>query len=292
MSYENLSVSASGLKYKEFNDPGKAIRAVASGICHAAKVPKLMDPKEADKQAEIILSDYDLRSDGVPGGTLGASLFGFPNNPLEYFKESIKANARILKNIGGVQVQLQNALDSFESLSQDEMHPENSYRIKPVTHRGMSAAFYRALIFSSRSTVIVPIHEDLANVRALAPYNFEIASTDMILAHNLYLRNRPGEGTLFVYGKQLTEQDKRDLDAARGLNIFKTGYPYPEDIFKDSFMQEIEVETGDYVVFRADYPHKVANKNIAKNTDEHFRVSWNGFMTLLYGQENQLVYWT
>lgn len=163
-------------------------------------------------------------------------------------------------------------------------------RIKPVVHIGMAATYVRALIFDSSQKTIVKIHEDLANVRVLARHDIEISSIDMVIAHNLYLRNHPGEGSLFMYGKRLTLEQKRDLDERYGTNSIATsGYPYPEEEFRDCPVTEINVNPGDYVAFRADYPHKVASSG---TYTEGKRVSWNGFLTTVSGATDELLYWT
>ncbi len=281
---------------QEFNNPGIAIRCVALGICQAGIVRGFMDSKEAAKQAKAIIKHCDWRGD--LGGVLGPSLFECNGDPIKYFNESQLAATRIDSALGGQPAKLYEAIESFESLVPTNFVPAQDQlpRIKPVVYKGKSAAYNRALVFDCEKANIVKIHEDLANVRALASYNFEIASTQIVLAHNLYLQNRKGEGSLFIYGKKFTEKEKKDLDKRIGLDqdgnpsqIFTTGYPYPESEFTNCPVTQIDVEAGDYVVFRADFPHKVAT--VCKPT-KGYRVSWNGFFTLLYGTANELVYWT
>lgn len=180
------------------------------------------------------------------------------------------------------------AIEYFESYIPPDF-AANRPRIKPVVHLGMPASYIRALIFDSAQKTIVKIHEDLANLRALARRRIEISSTDMVIAHNLYLRNHPGEGSLFMYGKRLTLEQKRDLDERHGTSVATTGYPYPEDEFRDCPVTEISVKPGDYVAFRADYPHKVASSG---TYTEGKRVSWNGFLTIRSGTTDELLYWT
>jgi hypothetical protein len=155
----------------------------------------------------------------------------------------------------------------------------------------MAAAYSRALIFPAGGKKIVPIHEDLANVRALASFALEIADANIILAHNFYLKNRKGQGSLFMYGRKFSDSEKQELDRQSGPNshIATTGYPYPDSVFEGVPVTRVDVESGDYVVFRADYPHKVANTTEVQEEPDEFRVSWNGFLTLL---NDDLVYWT
>jgi hypothetical protein len=121
----------------------------------------------------------------------------------------------------------------------------------------------------------------------------EISQAEMVIAHNLYLQNEAGFGSLVVYNKQFTEKEKHEIYIKYDTNILKTGYPYPEELFKNVDRLNIDVETGDYLVFRADYPHAVVNHPNAIAQNE-FRVSWNGFFTNLYPDSRmfELVYWT
>jgi len=274
----------------EFSEPGLAIRAVMVGLCQAGIVRGYMDARDADAQASLILRDYDLRDEEHEelGGTLGPSLFEYENDPTEYFRQSLTAAGRINNTLSAHPDKMYEAIESFESYVPPDfcgMKP----RIKPVVHAGMAATYVRALIFDSAQPTIVKIHEDLANVRALAPHGIEIAWIDMVIAHNLYLRNHPGEGSLFMYGKRLTLEQKRDLDERYDTSIATTGYPYPEEEFRDCPVTEIDVNPGDYVAFRADYPHKVASSG---TYTEGKRVSWNGFLTILNGETDELLYWT
>ena len=215
---------------KTFSDPGTAIREVAVGLCHAGVVRGLIPLAEADRQATAILGNYKQRTSGVPGGTLGPSLFENAGDPLQYFRESALAGHLIATTLGSSHPgALMAAIESFEALGY-------GYRVRPVVYKGLPAAYNRALIFPSDSPVIVRIHEDEANVRALAPYNFEISSADIVLAHNLYLRNRTGEGPVYMYGKKFSDAEKVALDIKYASEnpppqIAATGYPYPEAEF-------------------------------------------------------------
>jgi hypothetical protein len=272
---------------KWFQCPAEAIREVITGLCHAGGVRGYLDKTECDRQADAILNGgYDARSDGVPGGTLGPSLFQHANDPIQYFYNSALAASRVQGVLGTTHPpHLVKAIEAFEALGY-------GFRIRPMVYRGLPSAYNRALIFKSDQPVVVPIHEDVANVRALSSHGLEISGTDIILAHNLYLRNRPGEGSLYMYGKRFSHQEKLDLDRRIGNNskIAETGYPYPESEFSHIPTTVLDVNAGDYVVFRADYPHKVANTSHFTNG---WRVSWNGFFTCLSSADPyQLVYWT
>lgn len=300
MSAENKNNNLVIPKTELFDSPGKAIRSVVLGLCHAGIVRGYMDPTEADRQAEAIIEHCTLRDGRHPelGGVLGPSLFECDGDPMKYFDEAQLAGSKIHKALGGQPSKLYEAIESFESLlpPNSDLNQRQSLRIKPVVYKGKPAAYNRALVFDCANPNIVKIHEDLANVRAFpSSYNFEISQTQIILAHNLYLRNKKGEGSLFMYNKKFTEEEKKALDkkiskaTGKLSQIATTGYPYPESEFEDCGKEQIDVEAGDYVVFRADYPHKVAT--VCKPTPGK-RVSWNGFFTLLYGKEDELVYWT
>lgn len=86
-----------------------------------------------------------------------------------------------------------------------------------------------------------------------------------------------------MYGHQFSEQEKRTMDPG----IYEEGYPYDEELFKEVPKSVIEVGAGDYLVFRADYPHKVSNTK--EIVSDQYRVSWNGFFTTV---GSSLVYWT
>lgn len=272
--------------WKEVSDPGKAIRYVMTGIYHAAVVRGWMDPEKANAQAEAILnSPHTQWEDGPPKyATLGPKLFR--NSLTRYFEECAVSHWKIRDTLGEEPEELFRALELFEQLSP-------AYSVRPVVYRGRPAAYNRALVFEAAPETgdLVEIHEDLSNVRAYSRMEsevggrglFEISSTNMVLAHNLYLRNIPGQGTLVMYTKQLTDQEKRELDT----KIYEDGYPYPEELFDGIAKSVIEVGAGDYVVFRADYPHKVANTK--KIESDQYRVSWNGFFTTV---GSSLVYWT
>jgi hypothetical protein len=272
--------------WREVSDPGKAIRYVMTGIYHAAVVRRWMDPEKAEAQAQAVLDSPHLKWDEGPPryATLGPKLFR--NSLTDYFSECAVSHWEIRDTLKGDPEELFRALELFEQLSP-------AYSVRPVVYRGRPAAYNRALVFEAAPTTgdLVGIHEDLSNVRAYARLEgevggrglFEISSTQMVLAHNLYLRNIPGQGTLVMYGKQFTDLEKKSMDPG----IYEDGYPYIEDLFEGRERSIIEVGAGDYLVFRADYPHKVANTKKIKSDD--YRVSWNGFFTTV---GSNLVYWT
>jgi hypothetical protein len=244
-----------------------------------------MDPAEARRQTSLILAAYDRRTDGVPGGTLGPSLFQHARDPMEYFRQAAVAGARLQRFLGSTHPQeLLAAVASFERL-------EPGCRVRPVVHGGLPAAYNRALIFPRDAPSIVPIHEDLSSVRALAAHDVEIAGIDMVVGHNLYLDNRLGEGSLLMYGRKLSDEEKGALDRqlGPGSDIARRGFPYPQAELAGGPRAQLDVESGDYVVFRSDFPHEVASP--ADRCGGGFRVSWNGFFAPLRGGR-EVVYWT
>jgi hypothetical protein len=285
-------------KAQIFDNPGNAIRGVVLGFCQAGIVRGFMNPTEAENQAQAIVKNCKWRDGLHPelGGVLGPSLFEYMDNPIEYFDNSLLAAAKINAALGKQPTELYEAINSFESLPSFNLGSNQGQpRIRPVVYKGKPAAYNRALVFDCANQTIVKIHEDLSNVRALASHNFEIAQTQIVLAHNLYLRNKKGEGSLFMYGKKFTDAEKIALDkkiskaTGKPSLIATTGYPYPQSEFQNCPPTQIDVEAGDYVVFRADFPHKVET---TCEPTPGYRVSWNGFFTLLYGRKNELVYWT
>ena len=92
-----------------------------------------------------------------------------------------------------------------------------------------------------------------------------------------------------MYGKKFTLAEKQALDAKHGTSIAATGHPYPENELQGRPVTEVKVNPGDYVAFRADYPHKVGSSGTYTNGK---RVSWNGFLTVLPGAPDTLLYWT
>jgi len=79
----------------ECKTPGEAIQAVAASLFSAAIVRNYLDSTIASQQADAILQNYDHRIDGVPGGTLGPSLFSHAGNLEQYFIASEGAADRI-----------------------------------------------------------------------------------------------------------------------------------------------------------------------------------------------------
>jgi len=262
-------------KVYEEKTPGRAIRKVQLGMAHACVVRKYLDADEAEKQAEAIVSSpaYKPREDGVPGGTLGPTLF--EKTPVDYVNECALARAEILHALGREPDELYAALREFENLT--------GVKTRPVVFGGKPAAYNRALVFPAGKKTVIQAHEDLSNVRALADYGFEISEIDEVLGHNLYLRNMPGQGNLVMYGKKFSEDEKKEISK----EVYETGYPYPEELFHGVPKTVLEIGVGDYVCFRADYPHAVVN-NSEVETDQ-LRVSWNGFLAMV---GDHLVYWT
>jgi hypothetical protein len=272
--------------WREVEDPGRAIRYVMAGVYHAAVVRGLMTPEKADAQADAILRSPHLDwHDGPPKyATLGPKLFR--SSLPDYFEESAISHWKVRETLGEDPEELFRALEAFEQLNP-------TFSVRPVVYRGRPAAYNRALVFEAapETGTLVETHEDLANVRAYSRLEtevggrglFEISSTNMVLAHNLYLRNVPGQGSLVMFGRQFTDREKEEIDPL----IYEEGYPYPDELFDGVPSSLIEVGAGDYVVFRADYPHKVVNTKRIKS--DGYRVSWNGFFTTV---GNNLVYWT
>ena len=287
--------NVSGVAVGIFDSPAHAIRAVISGAVHCGHVPKFLDDsKECERQAKAVEDNMKPRENSVGGGTLGPSLFENAQNPQAYFDDCARAGTIVENAIGKVMpASLRQVIRDFENLA------DYGYSVHPVVHHGQPAAYNRGLIFRSTSKEIVRIHEDLSNLKGLARFEFEIANASMVMAHNLYLRNTPSEGLLTMYGKRFTPEEKAqiDLDYAHLAPeerpaVQASGYYYPDELLDGVHSETVQVETGDYLVFRADFPHKVHNADGESSFSGQQRVSWNGFFTIRHDGIDEVLYWT
>jgi hypothetical protein len=279
----------------EFSTIGEAIEGVLSTV-HAGIVRQFLTADEAEKQAAAIEASSKPR--GQLGRFLGTSLFDHKALP-DYFLAAESVAAEIRSALGK-EPEFWNAISSFEQLSLPQ-EPQR-LRVRPVVHGGKPAAYCRGLAFDTKigEAAIVKIHEDLAKVQSLSAQGFEIADTEIVLAHNLYLRNQTGEGSLYMYGRKFDLNEKRAIDSRhKGTTpdneihhgtVAEEGYFYPELELTGHVAAKLDVRPGDYVVFRADYPHKVGSDPAPQA--EGRRISWNGFLSPLFGDPSSLVYWT
>jgi len=269
----------------EFNGPGEAVRGILAGTCVVGIVRSFIDRDEAGMLADAILKEeLDPRTGGGLGGTLGPSLFDHRQNHERYFEKCCAPDDKYKRALLSV-----SALDirgKIRSLLESEKY---DLPLKALMHNNQSSEYFRAFIFPTDVENPVGIHEDFTSVRSLRSRGLNMAAPNMIISHNLYLRNPDGLGILRVYNKKFTKNEKVDLDRKYNINVSVNGYPYPRkelEAVVPSIMLEVSVRAGDYVVFRADYPHEVVNNG---ERQKGWRVSWNGFFTYVKGA---LVHWT
>lgn len=244
ISGESFPTSVFRLQVSERNVP-KAIDAILKRQLLGFVVKQFASKEDCDRVAvNFVNSPFSMqRSDGVPGRTVGLSVFGL--RPELYFKNVSHSRSHVYS--------------LFEGCSHIPARLEDSLRkglptclsLRPAQYGDQQFLTLRANEWTGTGNMALEYHEDASQLLLPEQSCLEISRTLLPVAVNLYCKTP-------TYGGQLLIANIiPDLQSKRKLGLEHTGYPYPICLLHSFSIIEVDIGQGDLVVFNGSFLHAV-----------------------------------
>lgn len=154
--------------------------------------------------------------------------------------------------------------------------------LRRAEYRGYLAGDIRGVKWLGEGDFALAPHEDFSQLSHPGQHGFEIQEVETPVAFNLYPFVAPCAGKFRAYNIQPDETTRARLD------VMYTGYPYPRESL-DAFQHiDIQVESGDALLFNGRFVHGVLGSSCEGSKE---RLLLNFFVGLKRGG-NTVITWT
>jgi hypothetical protein len=183
------------------------------------------------------------RTDTVPAHKVGADQF---DKSLEQYLAEVEATAPSVAKLfdGTVDVGLKARSDLQRWLG-------DRASVRLAEHGGRTAGAVRAVRWKAPGARQLDLHTDEPQMRQPEQAGFEIQETLAPVAFNLYPVAEKGSGLFSAYNLQ------PDGATLRRLGIEFTGHPFPPELLHGVKSIQLEIESGDAVLFNGRFLHGV-----------------------------------
>lgn len=154
--------------------------------------------------------------------------------------------------------------------------------LRRAEYKGHLAGDIRGVKWLGEGNFALAPHEDLSQLSHPGQQGFEIQEVETPVAFNIYPFVAPCAGRFRAYNIQPDEATRARLD------VLYTGYPYPQERLDGFEYIDVEVESGDALLFNGRFVHGVLGSRCEGSKE---RLLLNFFVGLKRGG-NCVISWT